>query len=270
MDYPNYLKSELLARAGFAHAFFTRRGGVSRGAFESLNLSPAVGDASEDVTENLRRVAAALGVAAERLYMTRQVHGRGVIVIDERQSTSHVASLEADASIALAAGVACGVRTADCVPILLADPESGRVAAVHAGWRGVAANIIGVCTEKMALLGSLPGDLIAAFGPHISARAFEVGEDVAAELERSVGGTGSVVRGPASRAHGDLARIVRAQLALAGLRESRIEQVEGCTFSDRFSFFSHRRDGSPGGRMLSAIVGRGASQTGNTFARDAS
>lgn len=196
--------------------------------------------------------------------MTRQVHGRGVTIIDERQSTSDVAELEADASIARAAGIACGVRTADCVPILLADPASGRVAAVHAGWRGIAANIIGACVEKMASLGSEPHDLVAAFGPHISAHAFEVGEDVAVELERSAGGSGSVLRAAASRPHVDLARIIRAQLALGGLRDSRIEQVDGCTFSDRSSFFSHRRDGSPGGRMLSAIVALGSSRDGNT------
>ncbi len=253
MDCPDYLKSSLLSRAGFAHAFFTRRGGVSRGAFASLNLSPAVGDASEHVAENLRRVAAALGISRERLYMTRQVHGRDVIVIDTDQSTSQVAALAADACVSAVSGIACGVRTADCVPILIADPASGRVAAVHAGWRGAAANVIGASVEKLALLGSRPRELIAAFGPHISAAAFEVGDDVAAELERSAGGAGSVVRGR-GRPHVDLAQIVRAQLALSGLEASRVEQVEGCTFSDRLSFFSHRRDGSPGGRMLSAIV----------------
>jgi hypothetical protein len=257
MEYPDYLKSTLLSRAGFAHAFFTRRGGVSRGAFESLNLSPAVGDVHGDVAENLRRVAAALGISRERLYMTRQVHGRDVIVIEADQSTSQVAALGADACVSGAPGIACGVRTADCVPVLLGDPASGRVAAVHAGWRGAAANIIGASVETLALLGSRPRDLVAAFGPHISAAAFEVGDDVAAELERSAGGSGSVVRGR-GQPQVDLARLVRAQLALSGLDASRIEQVEGCTFSDRLSFFSHRRDGSPGGRMLSAIVSREA------------
>ena len=257
MEYPQYLKSELLARAGFVHAFFTRRGGVSLGPYESLNLSPGVGDATEHVNENLRRAAATLGVQTERLYVTRQVHGRDVIVIGGGASAEHVATLAADANIASAMDVACAVRTADCVPVLLADPFGGRVAAVHAGWRGVASNIVGACVERMSALGSQPRDLIAAFGPHISVDAFEVGEDVAAELERSAGGEGSVKRARDRKPHVDLAQIVRAQLTLAGLEGSRVERVEGCTFADRLSFFSHRRDGSTSGRMLSAIVPHG-------------
>jgi YfiH family protein len=201
-------------------------------------------------------MAAALGISAERLYMPRQVHGRDVIVIEASHAPSQVATLAADAGVTREPGVACGVRSADCVPILLADPASGRVAAVHAGWRGVAANIAGACVEKMTLLGSRASELVAAFGPHISVAAFEIGEDVAGELERTAGGSGSILREAGRRPHADLARIVRAQLALAGLEPGRIEQVEGCTFSDPLSFFSHRRDGSPGGRQLSAIVSR--------------
>ena len=256
MEYVDNLKSDLLEHAGFVHAFFTRLGGVSRGPFESLNLSLSVGDDPEHVEENLRRAAATLGVNRERLYVTRQVHGCDVVVLGAGAASAQVSALAADANVSNCAGVACGVRTADCVPILLADPESGRVAAVHAGWRGVACNIAGAAVKQMQALGSRPNALLAAIGPHISVDAFEVGEDVAATLARCAGGEAAVIRAAGRKPHVDLARILGAQLEGAGIEMTQIERVRGCTFAEESSFFSHRRDGAVGGRMLSAIVSR--------------
>lgn len=258
MESRDYLQSPRLLEAGFTHAFFTRRGGVSSGPFASLNLSPDVGDDPDHVRENSSRAAAVLGVGADRLYMTRQVHGADVLVIDGSEALSAVAARAADASISDAPGLACAVRTADCVPILIGDRESGRVAAVHAGWRGVAANIAGACVRQLSELGSDPRALIAALGPHITAPAFEVGEDVALALERAPGGAGSVIRRSGRKPHVDLAHIVREQLLLAGLDASHVDSVPGCTVADAASFFSHRRDGAASGRLLSAIVPRGS------------
>jgi YfiH family protein len=257
MDPSHYRESGLLTRAGFVHAFFTRRGGVSGGVFQSLNLSAEVGDEPAHVRENLRRVSSVLGVGPERVYVPRQVHGRAVLVLDGGPADDDVPTTPADALVSNAPGLACAVRTADCVPILLADPSTGRVAAIHAGWRGVVQNVVGASAELMISLGSRPEALLAAIGPHISASAFEVGEEVAQLLTSSGAGECFIERSPGNKAHVDLAGIVSEQLIRAGLAPTAVERVEGCTYRDQLAFFSYRRDGKTSGRSLSAIVSRG-------------
>jgi YfiH family protein len=254
MDPSHYRESGLLTRAGFAHAFFTRQGGVSDGVFQSLNLSGDVGDEPAHVQENLRRVSRVLGVGPDRLYVPRQVHGRAVLVLDGNPADDSVPITPADALVSNAPGLACAVRTADCVPILLADPSTGRVAAIHAGWRGVVQNVVGASVERMTALGSRPEALLAAIGPHISTSAFEVGDEVALMLTSSGASEHFIKRSPGAKAHVDLAGIVSAQLTRAGLAHAAIEQVSGCTYLERDAFFSYRRDGKRSGRSLSAIV----------------
>lgn len=249
-----HLSSELLHRAGFAHAFFTRRGGVSAGPFATLNLSTEVGDDAAHVAENLRRAARLLGVSPEAIVVPRQVHGSAVIVHESGADPRALRDTPADAAITSEPGVACAVRTADCVPVLLADPESGRVAAVHAGWRGVVQRVVAATVDRSSLLGSPPERLLVAIGPHISAAAFEVGPDVAAELERASNARDAVERRPGRKPVVALRRIIEAQLLELGVRPSNIDGVIGCTYSEPERFFSHRRDGARSGRMLSAIV----------------
>jgi YfiH family protein len=256
MDTVPYLASGLLARAGFQHAFFTRRGGVSEGPFATLNLSPEVGDRAEHVRENLGRAARTLALSPERVYVAAQTHDRHVVVLSGSEQTDAVARTAADAIVASAPGIGCGVRTADCVPILLADPESGRVAAVHAGWRGLVRHVIESAVERMSALGSRRAALLAAFGPHIGPDAFEVGDDVAEEIAKASAAQGVVQRAPTGKALVSLARVVRAQLIAEGLEDERIEQVLGCTYRDASQFFSYRRDGKRSGRMLAIIVPR--------------
>jgi YfiH family protein len=257
MDPVPHLESGLLARAGFSHAFFTRQGGISEGPFAALNLSPAVGDRAEHVRENLSRAARTLGLRPERLYVAAQPHDRGVILLHGTEDVDAVARTAADAILSSAPGIACGVRTADCVPILLADPETGRVAAVHAGWRGLVRQIIASATERMCELGSRRSALLAAFGPHIGPEAFEVGDDVASEIASASAARNVVQRTATGKARVSLACVVRAQLASAGLDDARIEQLPGCTYRDALRFFSYRRDGQRSGRMLALIVPRG-------------
>jgi YfiH family protein len=167
---------------------------------------------------------------------------------------------EGDAVVALRGELACGVRSADCVPILLGDLQSGAVAAVHAGWRGVVAGVVGAAVQGLRAEIGAEGELVAAIGPHISVAAFEVGEDVAAELGRASDARDVVVR---SEAHFrvDLRRIVRAQLTATGMDASAIDDVFGCTMGEPERYFSFRRDGQKSGRHLSAIVpGRGRAQ----------
>ena len=179
----------------------------------------------------------ALGV--ERVIQVKQVHGARAVSASEAQGQ------EADALIAAGPGVAVGVRVADCVPVLVADEASGNVAAIHAGWRGVVAGVVG------AGLGRLAGrKLVAAIGPCIGACCFEVGAEVAAQ-------TGFVVHRRGDKAYVDLRSAVRAQLRAGGVDDRRIEDVPGCTRHDAERFHSFRRDGANSGRMLAAIVAHG-------------
>lgn len=239
------VRSTLLTEHGFAHAFSLRTGGVSEGPFASLNLARSVGDDPACVAQNMERFAAELGSRA--IYEVSQVHGREVVEVRETDEVMAVRDREADALVARVAGHAVAVRTADCVPILLAHIGSGHVAAVHAGWRGVVARI---AEAAVGQLGD-PAELVAAIGPHIRLGAFEVSPEIAEQIA-SVAHGESVVQARDPRPHVDLARAVRAQLAALGV--TRIDDVGGCTHADPGRFFSHRRDRGQTGRHLSAIV----------------
>jgi YfiH family protein len=250
-----FLESRLLRNAGFRHAFFTRRGGVSEGAYASLNFSVSVGDAAERVAKNLALAGEALGVAGERVHFLSQVHGSAAQALagDEEQAAVH--RLEGDVLLSRSPEVACGVRTADCVPILIADARSGAVAAVHAGWRGVARGAVEAGVRKLRELAGTNVELLAAIGPHIRQGAFEVSEDVASELEAASPVAGVTDRsGP--KPHVSLVHIVRAKLLALGMAEAHVDDTGGCTVSEPERFFSFRRDGKVGGRHLSAIVAR--------------
>lgn len=249
-----YRSSRLLRDSGFRHAFFTRHGGVSTGPYRSLNFSYAATDTPENVRENLQRAAHALQVDAARLYFLSQVHGRDVRVLGGDEDRERVLFEEADALVSLARDVACGVRTADCVPILIGDRASGGVAAIHAGWRGTVAGVVAQAVQRLRRVSGGEGDLVAAIGPHISLQAFEVSEDVAQELAECSPLADVVDRSFGPKPHVDLRRIVRAQLLELGLAEDTIDDVPGCNLLDEADFFSYRRDGKASGRHLSAIV----------------
>jgi YfiH family protein len=254
---PVCLQSQLLSRHGFCHGFSLRGGGVSPPPFESLNLARNVGDDPQHVAENLRRFARAVGFEPARLYEVSQVHGAEVLLADAAVGPEQLRARQADALIGGAAGSALGVRVADCVAVLLADPGSGQVGAVHAGWRGTAAHIAPRAVEALcAQAGAPPGRLLAALFPHIAAEAFDVGDEVAQQVAGSAPGEpGVVVRGHA-KPRVDLARALTAQLRAAGLAAASIERVPGCTFTDRERFFSYRRDGAASGRHLAVIAPR--------------
>ena len=219
----------------------TRFGGVSPAPLDSFNLGAQVGDAPENVALNRRALARAAGLPREPAWL-RQVHGRRVVrALDEPEP-------EADACWTNQRGVPCVVMSADCLPILLAD-EAGRcVAAAHAGWRGLAAGVIG------AVVASLPvpvASLSAWLGPAIGPNAFEVGAEVRnAFLKLDKRLASAFVSGPGDRLYCNLYRAATLMLNRAG-----ITQVYGgarCTFTESDAFFSHRRDGRCG-RMASLI-----------------
>lgn len=248
------LRSKLLDAAGVAHGFSTREGGVSVGPYASMNLGWSVGDDPRAVEENHQRLAAAIGHERSALRLATQVHGASVLDADSvtRDRRSEPPGTGHDALVTRSAGTAIGVRTADCVPILVADPATGAVAAIHAGWRGVVQGVVGNAIEALAPDPTGRGRLVAAIGPHIRAERFEVGQDVAQQIAEA--SDASVVIAGTPRPHVDLARAIRIQLERAGLAASHIDDVGGCTLAEPERFHSHRRDGDKSGRMLSVVV----------------
>jgi len=253
---PGHRVSPLLAQAGFRHAFFTRNGGASEGPFDSLSFSTAVGDEPAAVEENLRRAAGVLGVNPARICFLSQVHGRVSHFFEEPITRAESITLEGDAIGGADAESAYAVRTADCVPILLANEASGAVMAVHAGWRGVASRVVDAAVVKLRNRDGARGRILAAIGPHISVHAFEVSDDVAQQLAASCPSPGAVLRSGFEKPHVDLRFIVTQQLIALGIRASDVDHVSGCTVLEPEHYFSFRRDGKRSGRHLSAIVPR--------------
>jgi YfiH family protein len=216
---------------------------VSVGAFASLNLGAHVGDDAGAVAENRRRVRAALELPSEPLWLN-QVHGADVHLNDSQPA----APPTADASVALTAGRVCAVLTADCLPVLFTDRDGVRVAAAHAGWRGLAG---GVLERTVAALGTDPAVLLAWLGPAIEQEAFEVGAEVREQfLSRDPADERAFVRNARDRWQADLYALARSSLERLG-----VNQIYGGGYAchaDRDRFFSYRRDGRTG-RMATLI-----------------
>lgn len=238
------LSSALLA--GFPHGFTTRRGGSSRERFESLNLGGGVGDEAAVVAANWQVLGEATGLGFARV---RQVHGDRVIVARAASDPLE----EADAIISTRPGVAACVSVADCVPILIGDPRSGAVAAVHAGWRGTLAHTAERAVEALAReVGAHPGDLLAAIGPAIGPCCYEVSPDLAQVFRDDLGARVAEPRGGSSRV--DLWLSNEIVLRKAGLARERIEVLGRCTACEPETFFSHRRDRGRTGRQVGFIA----------------
>lgn len=227
---------------GNVHALMTtRRGGVSLPPYESLNLGDHVGDNPVAVAENRRRLVCELQLPGEPCWLT-QVHGTC-----SADAAALTARCEADASHTDRSGVVCAVLTADCLPVLLCDREGRRVAAVHAGWRGL---LDGVIEQTIAAMGG--GDeLLAWLGPAIGPAAFEVGDEVR-EVFLANAPAAEVAFVPSNNGRwlADLYALARQRLHLVGV--SAIYGGEHCTFSEPERFYSYRRDGRTG-RMASLI-----------------
>ena len=260
MASPLVLRSELLSKAGVRHGFSTRVGGVSAGPFATLNTATAPGDDPAAVAENLRRLSSAIGVDAERLFQVSQVHGATVRVIEPIDARAAVVLEEADGLATWDVESAVGVRTADCVPVLVHDPTHGGVAALHAGWRGVVSGVVPAGVSLLARRSGQSAGLVAAIGPCIGTCCFEVGDEVAEALLEAVP-VEELVDRTRPKAHVDLRRAVRLQLRALGLADANIEDVPGCTRCDAERFFSHRRDGARSGRLLSLIAPKAPAAT---------
>ena len=246
------ITSALLAEAGFRHAFFTRRGGVSEPPFQSLNFSSSVGDDPAAVAENLGRAAGSLEIPRERLYFLSQVHGTVAHRLGGDEAPADVWGREGDITLSDEANVGCGVRMADCPAVLVGDRRSGAVVAIHSVWRGTVAGAVPAGLTALRELLAGPGDLVAAVGPHIAQCCFEVGEDVAREIAAATDAGEAIIDRSRPKPHVDLSRVIDDQLKRHGV--DAVEHVGGCTMCDATRFHSYRRDGAVSGRMLAAIV----------------
>ncbi len=213
-----------------------RAGGASDGTYASLNLAAHVGDDADSVCENRRRLREAAGLPCEPLWL-EQVHGCEVV-----EATGQGGVPRADSAIATSLGRVCAVMTADCLPVVLADRAGTRVAAAHAGWRGLAG---GVLEATIAALGGDPAGLLAWLGPAIGQGAFEVGPEVRqAFIDRLPDAGACFQRNDRGCFQADMYALARIVLARAG-----VKSVHGggwCTATDTARFFSYRRDGVTG------------------------
>jgi YfiH family protein len=229
----------MLTADGFPapHAFFGRKGGVSEGVWSSLNVGIRSGDDLARVAENRRRCALALGLGLEQLAVARQVHGIAVAEVDEPWPADRAP--DADAVVTRRPGILLGVVTADCAPILFADPEAGIVGAAHAGWRGALDGVIEATLGAMVRLGGRR--IAAAIGPCIAAESYEVGPELCDRFLAADAVAGSLFTPvPGSdRLLFDLKAFCRLRLERAGA--AAVTVLPADTFADERAFFSYRR-----------------------------
>jgi len=239
---PRFLTPDWPAPREVHAAFTLRTGGVSVPPFASLNVARHVGDRSDAVDENRRRIGQQLALPGEPAWL-EQVHGKAVADLD-----AAVVIAPADASITRATGRVCAVQVADCLPVLFAARSGSAVGVAHCGWRGLAG---GVLEATVAALAVSAGELYAWLGPAIGPAAFEVGEEVrAAFVTQDARATEAFAGHSRGRWQCDLFRLARQRLAALGV--SAVFGGGVCTASDPERFFSYRRDGRCG--RMAALV----------------
>tara|TARA_R110002020_G_scaffold36822_9_gene110660 strand:+ start:1474 stop:2235 length:762 start_codon:yes stop_codon:yes gene_type:complete len=219
------------------HGFFGRAGGASTGTYASNNMSFTTGDDATTVAANRAGIAAAMGHDAADLVILRQTHSADVHVVTGRLPADAV--IEADAMVTDQGGLLLGILTADCTPILFADPEAGVIGAAHAGWRGAVSGICEATIASMVALGARANSIVTAIGPTISGPNYEVGPQFATELLALYPQAGNRITRPTDGIeHFDLPGFVADRLAAAGIVS--IDRIGGCTYANPERYFSHR------------------------------
>ena len=243
------------ALEGVTHGFFGRRGGVSEGLYTSLNCGLGSGDARAAVLENRNRVARALDAAA--LLSLYQVHSADVVTVDTPWQPGE--GPRADGMVTRRRGLALGVLSADCAPILFADREAGVIGAAHAGWKGALGGIAEATIAAMVALGADPTRIAAAIGPCIGPASYEVGPEFEERFIEADGQDAArFFHRPTAdaKSHFDLPAYVAMRLARAGA--GRIESLGLDTAAETDHFFSYRRTTHAGepdyGREIAAVV----------------
>ncbi|MFZ1468333.1 MAG: peptidoglycan editing factor PgeF [Paracoccaceae bacterium] len=234
------------------HGFFTRKGGASSGIFAGLNCGPGSSDLAEIVAINRARVAQALGVEAAALISLNQVHSPDVVTLTGPVGTRP----RADAMVTATPGVALGILTADCQPVLFADPRARVIGAAHAGWKGAVAGVLEATLDAMEALGATRAGTVAVIGPCISQAAYEVGPEFFDTFrDDDPDNTRFFANGTGDRMLFDLPGYGLHRLRAAGVGQA--EWVGHCTYGDSQRFYSFRRTTHAGeadyGRLISAI-----------------
>ena len=245
-----------LDTAGIRHGFFTRQGGVSGGVYASLNCGFGSRDRADDVAENRARVARSLAVDRHALNTVHQVHSADVATVAAPWEPA--AAPRADAMVSRTPGIAIGVLTADCAPILLADPAAGVIGAAHAGWRGALDGIVEATVRAMCDLGAQVERIRAALGPCIAQASYEVGPEFRAAFLAADDSNDAFFIASDRPTHFrfDLPGYVAQRLARAGI--DAVERLDVDTYAEAERCFSYRRATHAGeddyGRLISAIA----------------
>jgi polyphenol oxidase len=248
------VRSTMLSQiGGIEHGFYGRAGGVSTGIYESLNAGPGSHDDAQNVTENRLRIANDMGVTPDRLMSAYQVHSAQALMVDKPFAAERP---QVDALVTRCPSIATTILTADCAPILFADPSARIVAAAHAGWKGAVGGIVEATLDKMVKLGASKSRVVAAVGPCIAQASYEVGPEFVAHFLALDGAYERFfIPGQGDRSHFDLKRFCAARLRSAGVGAVDILPQDTCALSE--DFFSNRRRNLAGeldyGRNLSAI-----------------
>lgn len=245
-----------LVLPGLRHAFFTRVGGASSGLYAGLNTGIGSNDQRATVLENRARAARHLGAAPGRLATPYQVHGTDAVMVEEPWGPG--LGPKADAVVTNRPGLAVGVGTADCGPVLFADAEARVVAAAHAGWKGALAGILEATVEAMERLGARRDRIVAVLGPTISASAYEVGPEFEARFAEADTENARFFRPSGRDGHAffDLPAYIVVRLKSSGI--GLVHDVGQCTYANEARFYSYRRathrEEPDYGRLLSAIM----------------
>jgi YfiH family protein len=246
----------LAGLTGIRHGFFTRSGGVSQGVYATLNGGIGSKDAPEHVGENRARMAKALGVKPDRFVSAYQIHSPDVVTVE--QPWPHDQRPKADAMVTKTPGLALGISTADCGPVLFADAQARVIGAAHSGWRGAFTGVLEATVTAMEKLGADRNRMVVALGPMIRQPNYEVGPEFVTRF-READDDNMKFFGPSERkehAMFDLAGYVTMRLERAGI--ATIEDLKLCTYAEPERFFSYRRMTKLGetdyGRHINAIA----------------
>jgi YfiH family protein len=245
----DFLRSSLLAEHGITALFSLRTGGVSPPPFDSLNFGLGLGDTDVNIETNLDTLTTVSGLSSLP-HQVQQIHGDKLLWC---KGSGTIHNDEADILLTDQTGTALAVRTADCLPILLADPKTGIAAAVHAGWRGTAAQVAQTAVREMQSRGVQTKDILACLGPCIGSCCFQIDTITADKLANSAPEAEfHIRRDPEITA--DLREINALQLIQCGLTDVHIERMNACTACDNRRFFSYRRDNKLAGRHLAVVA----------------
>ena len=255
-----FYQSVILREYGIAHGFFTRRGGVSSGPFESLNFAVGVGEITDDeakVMQNYQLAAEVFGLNKEDICRSYQTH-TSVVEIATENDRGRGISLPpydhgVDGMVTLEKNLLLSVRTADCVPILLGDKNNKVCSAVHAGWRGTVGGIIDNAVKIMVEKGVSLSDIVVAIGPCVGQCCYEVGEDVLKEFLKISTECKRFFTPRGEKYMLDLVGANEFVLELSGIKNENISSLGLCTKCHEDKFFSHRRNGSVRGTMSAFI-----------------